>query len=259
MQIISKHKNSLICCIGDIHGCFDVMVSKIKDYDLTDCICLQLGDFGVGFNYNDPRAPIKEKKRLSMLNSFLKHRNIFLYAIRGNHDSVSFFDGKHNFSNLIFMEDYDVIEVGDRRILGVGGAISVDRRENKNRVDGLNGKWYPGRRIGIDYWENEVFNFDEKKIRDISGVNIVITHTAPDFAYPNNYNNIKIWIDNPKDPTLLDELIIERKQMSQMYDILDEKNLILNFVYGHFHMSKIEMHRTTNFHLLDVCEFREIR
>ena len=69
-----------------------------------DFIIFSCGDFGVGFGYNNPREEKKEHKKLSILNDFLNKRNIFLYVVRGNHDNPIFYDGNHNFSNIIFMQ-----------------------------------------------------------------------------------------------------------------------------------------------------------
>jgi DNA repair exonuclease SbcCD nuclease subunit len=198
MNIVGKHVDMPIAAFGDIHGVFDVIRSKAKIYFLENIVCFACGDFGVGFCYNNPIEPRKEKKRLSDLNLFLKKRNIFLYVVRGNHDNPTFFDGKHNLSNLIFMQDYDVVEVGEHNILGIGGATSVDRKENPNFG-------FKGRREGIDWWPDEKVVYDEEKLQSLGGIDMVVSHTCPDFIYPSVENkDVERWIEY--DPELRQEL-----------------------------------------------------
>ena len=103
MKIVNTHNNIPIGIVGDIHGEFDMLRNKIKYYDLDNVILFQVGDFGVGFNYNNPVNILKENRQLLNINKFLKKRNIFLYVVRGNHDNPLFFDGMHNYTNIIFM------------------------------------------------------------------------------------------------------------------------------------------------------------
>ena len=244
--------------IGDIHEKFDVIRDKVKYYELENMILFQVGDFGVGFNYNNPREPIKEKRKLLMLNEFLEKRNIVLHVIRGNHDNPMFFDGKHNFTNIIFMQDYDLVDIGEIRVLGVGGATCVDRKPNHLVVD-YRGKGWKGRREGIDWWADEKIVYDEEKVKNIFGVNVVLTHTAPDFVYPEIFHGrtIKKWIEC--DPELENELIEERLDVTKLYKELNKYNPIENWFYGHFHRTQKEKKDNTTFTLLDVNGFAEIK
>ena len=170
MTKILEHKNLLTVVIGDIHGDFNLLRDKINYYDFKDAIIFMAGDFGVGFNYNDPREPAKEKKRLKDLNKFLKKRKIFVYVVRGNHDNPMFFDGNHDFTNLIFLEDYDVVAVGEKKYLCIGGATSVDRKENRNFKD-YRGKDYPGRKEGKNWWPGaEKIVYDETFFKSIFAI-----------------------------------------------------------------------------------------
>ena len=257
MAEIAKHIDMPIAVIGDVHEEWGLIKDKIKYYTLQDAILFQAGDFGVGFKYNDPREPGKERKRLLELNKFLKKRNIFLYVVRGNHDNPMFFDGNHNFTNIIFMQDYDVVEVGEHRILGIGGATSVDRKPNYKFKD-YRGKDWPGRKEGIDWWPNEKIIYDEEKLNNLYGIDVVVTHTAPDFVYPLILGETVIkWCTC--DPELKDELTAERELVAKIYKKLDEFNCIKFFFYGHFHKSHFEKNGLTTFRLLDIGEFREVR
>lgn len=253
MNIIAKHDDIVIAAIGDIHEDYSLLQHKINYYHLTDACLFVCGDFGVGLGYNDIRESKKERKRLFELNKFLKKRNIFLYVVRGNHDNTVFFDGKHNFTNLIFMQDYDVVEIGEYTILGIGGATSVDRKPNHNFKD-YRGKNHPGRKEGISWWPDEKVVYDEEKIKKIAGVDVIIAHTAPDFVHPFIFSEtIKKWIECDKELEV--ELIEERALMTKIYNKLDEINLIKHFIYGHFHHSNLELYNNTKFKLLDIGEF----
>jgi hypothetical protein len=221
-------------------------------------ILFQAGDLGVGFRYNDPRQPEKEKRRLEEINIFLKKRKIFLYVVRGNHDNPIFFDGNHNFTNIVFMQDYDIVEIGERAVLGIGGATCVDRKPNHNFKD-YRGHNYPGRKEGIDWWPGaEKVIYDEEKLKTIAGIDIVVTHTAPDFVYPPVLGGTVFkWIEC--DPELKEELIAERELVGKIYKKLDEINVIKWWIYAHFHQSKFQLYNFTKFKLLDIGEVYEIK
>jgi DNA repair exonuclease SbcCD nuclease subunit len=257
MTEIAKHIDMPIAVIGDVHGEWGLIRDKIKYYDLQDACVFQAGDFGVGFRYNDPREPRKERKRLLELNNFLKKRNIFLYVVRGNHDNPMFFDGNHNFTNIIFMQDYDVIEIGEHRILGIGGATSVDRKPSYIFKDDR-GKDWPGRKEGVHWWPNEKIIYDEEKLNNLYGIDIVVTHTAPDFVYPPVIGGTVLkWC--ACDQELKEELIAERELITKIYRKLDEINLIKFWYFGHFHQTNTQKHEMTKFCLLDIGEFREVK
>ena len=252
-------KDMLIAFMGDIHGDFAVINKKIHYYQLEDAVLCQLGDFGVGFGYNDPREPKKEKKRLSMLNIFLKKRNIFLHVVRGNHDWPEFFDGNHDFSNIKFLKDYDTIEVGDVKILGLGGAVSVDRKPNRLFSD-VNGRGtWPGRREGINWWKNEGFVFDEEKVKNIYGVDIVFSHTKPMFVGPNMYEGKDMHKWFADDPELEGDLKKEGEDLDKLYKILKKNSKLISWFYAHFHYTKTDIIDGTKFCLLDIDEFRDLR
>ena len=65
----------------------------------------------------------------STLNAVLRKINSVLYCIRGNHDDPSYFnDNIINKSNVKLIKDYSIISVGDKNILCIGGAVSIDRK-----------------------------------------------------------------------------------------------------------------------------------
>jgi DNA repair exonuclease SbcCD nuclease subunit len=248
-------------CIGDTHGAHNVIVSHIKRTLISDCVIFHVGDFGVGFN--DKHT---DEKLLKELNKFLLSKNITTYVIRGNHDSPTFFEGNHIYSNLKLMPDYSIVDITEKDLFGndiekkvllVGGAISIDRRPRLREMQ----KHASSNRHVECYWFDEIFVLDEDKLRKITGVTHVITHTAPAFCYPDNkmFGYAPIVHEFAKDdPKLYKELDEERDLLTKMYNILDEKNLIQKWVYGHFHTSKKTVYQGTDFYLIGIGEFKEV-
>jgi len=135
--------------LGDVHGQFDYLNWKIKDNPdvFNNSSIIQVGDFGIGFKYNESSEKISLKK----LNDTCVKHNIHIYAIRGNHDNPSYFNQNHDpvYSNIHLVPDYSVLTIDGKNILCIGGAISIDR---VYRIE------------GIDYWKDENFIFDEKRL-----------------------------------------------------------------------------------------------
>lgn len=202
--------------MGDIHGNFGFIEWFVKSHKISDTAIVQVGDFGIGFK------PAIEHVHLNRLNETLVKNNVSLYAIRGNHDDPYYFDGNFNdFEKINLMPDYSVVKIGDKNHLFVGGAISIDRKVRVKQ---------------ISYWENEVFVFDEDKLKGITGIDVLVTHNSMSFLPPISVNGIVLEyasIDN----TLLHELALERASITKMWDILTKENgnKIGLHVYGHFH------------------------
>lgn len=236
---------------GDWHGEYDKAYRKMKELDLRDCTIVQVGDFGVGFE-----RPKKDLRLLQRLNDMLAHRNVLLYAIRGNHDDPKYFDGSINMSNLKLLPDYSVIEAYSKKILCIGGAASVDRKPNPEEKNAY-GKPWKGRRVGYNYWENETFVLDQTKL-DVLDIDIVATHSAPNFCFPLLKGNVEKWFRY--DVGLKELCQEERDNHTRVYEILKGKgNNLTHWFYGHFHMEKSEMIDDTKFVLLDINQFYEVR
>ena len=252
-----------ITMIGDVHGEWDKLLGKIKDYDLNNFYLFVLGDFGVGFGLFTQREVIKENRRLANLNTSLKKRNITMFVIRGNHDNVSFFDGTHNLSNLVFLSDYDTIQLNEKNFLAVGGGLSIDRF-GCNYISEKTGRRVicKPRKLGYSYWEDELPVYDEEKINIIPfNIDIVLAHTAPHYCYPFielKNGDFKQWEENY--PNLIEDMKNERKIMTKIFEkLMGNGHKVLNFFYGHFHETHREGRDGINFILLDILEFREFR
>jgi predicted phosphodiesterase len=237
--------------IGDTHGNNGYIKMLIRDRDYRDMEMIHVGDFGVGFIDMG-----MEVRNLEALNEFMKERNLILHVFRGNHDNPHYYDGTFMYTNLKLQPDYTVLTIEGKNILGVGGAISIDRgpRRQYNLVEA---------RMGRDirhHWEGEKFILDREKLTEYRDINIVVTHTAPHYAKPfdvrGNWPPIVQQFINQGDTQLGDDLVDERELLDEMYDILDKNNYIEDWFYGHFHRNVRTNHGTTLFNMLGINEMR---
>lgn len=243
----------MVVFLGDVHN-YSKIPTYIDTIKLSDCDLIQVGDFGVGVDGND-------LSRLKELNDYLVSKNIILHVCRGNHDNPAYFDGSFRdvFSNIDLIPDYTIKKIKDKNILFIGGAISVDRKPNKNIPDIRNkkdGTW-SGRTPGVDYWKDEKIVFNEEFLRTVENINIVVTHSAPSFVEPYLQSGAEKWFES--DPELEEELHLERSLLSDVCFIIKQKNNITNWFYGHFHFPSTEFHENIRFQQLAIMEFYELR
>lgn len=228
--------------IGDIHGDFNRLISKLKTRRIRNENLIQVGDFGMGF-----RSVKDDMLFMNKLNDSLAENGNRLFVIRGNHDDPKFFDGSIDMSNLQLLPDYSVLSLEGKTLFLAGGAISVDR--------GI-------RKLDLNYWKDEVFVFDGKKLNSILSSNdkidIVVTHTAPSFAFPKTIDPIVISYAK-NDQMLIHELTQERNLLNNLYAAIADVTKPSYWYYGHFHTSKREMIDGTLFCLLDADEIKSLR
>lgn len=228
----------MIIAVGDLHGRLDLLIQTVLKTDLKDVNFIQVGDFGLGFQTIED-----DETMLSGLNDFFQSRNIFLFSIRGNHDNPIFWrEEKFKFSNIKLVPDYTVLTVENKNILFVGGAISIDRII---------------RREGRNWWPDEIFNFDEEKLKSLNlqNLNYVVTHSAPQFAHPRSFNSL-VYNYTAIDPNLEADLLKERQEITKFYDYLNHNGFTPSlYIYGHFHQSYREQIDDTEFILVGINEF----
>lgn len=222
-----------IILVGDSHGEWQSLFKKIEDNKIFDCVLIQVGDLGAGFNKGHERDFVK-------YNEFFKKRGIDFRACRGNHDHPSYFDGGITFSNFKLMPDYTVVIFGNETWQFVGGAISVDR---KYRVEGR------------DYWRDEKFVFDKDKAVKCD---VLVCHSAPIWIGPACKGGfVQPFID--RDIHLYDELVKEREEIQKLFDICRPKKAF----FGHFHRSEYNEYHgegyTCKGRIIDILEFYEYR
>ena len=249
--------NGFLVC-GDTHGNHRYISHKIKTTGIENTTIFHVGDFGVGFQNEHT-----DRDEMVNLNTTLAKYNCHLYVIRGNHDDPAYFDGSWEWSNLHLVPDYTVVTVNGDDVLMVGGAISVDRLPRKRDIQHAASK---GRDIG-GYWYDEGFVLDADKLQDIKGVRYVITHSCPMFVMPinnfdNKYSSHGMFVEHfviDGDTKLKDDLNNERVDISLMYEILKDNNLIDKWFYGHYHDSNAMYYEDTDFVMLNINEFKEVR
>jgi Icc-related predicted phosphoesterase len=164
--------------LGDTHGNWNILFYRIIQRDIRDVTIYHVGDIGIGFT-----KPVNEMNNLTKYNEDFKERNIIFYGIRGNHDDPKYFDGSIDMSNLKLLPDYTVVEIEGKNVLGVGGAVSIDRVP-RMRDDAINIKYGSSKRC---WWEGERFKLDIDKAQAMRDIDIVVTHTAPEFCTPMNF------------------------------------------------------------------------
>lgn len=221
--------------IGDTHGNFDYFKHQIRGTQNVNY--KHVGDFWP-MNQKDVFA----RKILDELNRILKRNKSTLYINRGNHDDPRFWlqADEYNLSNIKFVPNMEVLNIEGKIVLFLGGAISVDRL--------VNPRWFP----------NEYFDFDENRLSNImenySQIDVVISHTAPNFAYPLGVNQFVL--DYAKeDSKLVEDITQERRNMGKVYQILSTKFRIKRWVYGHFHYPNTMHYNGTEFTIMAANTF----
>lgn len=244
-----------ILFLGDIHGNFNLINQYVKLYGIKNAHIIQVGDFGVGF-----KSLEKEKRELAAYHHLLLKNNVIVWAIRGNHDYKPYFDNDpFGFTNIKLVKDYTVLNLEGNNILCIGGAVSVDRkmRYTKNQNIGR----FDVRTGSETWWPDERFEFDNDKLKEFRGINIMVTHTAPDYCIPDNGYGFGPLVDGfiRYDPNLKLDLLEERRNMTLAFQTIKENNDITHHYYGHFHRADyINMYGTLH-RVLGVGELYEER
>lgn len=232
----------LIMVCGDIHGDFNVILNFIQTYDIKNAAIIVAGDFGIGFKYY-----LAEISKLKKFNKKLIESNTTIYAVRGNHDDKSYFNGKFDTSHIKFVSDYSVLNINNINILCVGGAVSIDRTSRKGYTEGH----------GRDWWIDESFILDLEKVKTLKNIDVVITHSAPHFAYPYIKQDFDEWVK--KDEFIKKDIELERNNISKLYEKLVENNNIKKWYYAHFHKHNEMLYDNTQFICMDINDFQEIK
>lgn len=242
--------------IGDTHGIRPIF-NIIDRHKLENQNLIHVGDLGLGF-----MGIANDVKNLEILDEMLIETNNHLYAIRGNHDNPIFWDRSKGlnlpkFHNIHLVEDFSLLKIENKNVLFAGGAVSIDRRPRMDDVP------WPS------WWKDEVFKYDEEKLKfllhDNRPVDIVVTHSAPDYCHPRGSDNYLVnqyaMIEKQHGADLHQELAEERAEISRFAN-----DLLLNYgkkpthwFYGHFHSHKRQKIGGMIYQLLDINELHELK
>ena len=222
-------ETDLLLILGDTHGEWASLFNYLDRINCRDAVMLHVGDVGIGFRGNQKL----EVGSLVIVNNQLKERNIRLYAIRGNHDDPSYFNGSYNFSNLELLPDYSQISINGERFLFVGGAVSIDR---------INRTMYRS------WWPDEGLVLDEGKAVECD---VLITHTAPSWIGPTDKNGIEFYTN--RDNSLWKECVEERSVVDKLLALTKAKK----HYCGHFHESVLAKNNGCTSRILNIMELIE--
>lgn len=215
-----------ICFVGDIHFGFKLIKHYVTSLHLKNTAFFICGDVGLGFNTK------LEEQELNFISKKIGLTNCISVCCRGNHENPECFNDtslfKENGKQKYWLNcpDYTVINVCNKNILLVGGAVSIDRQI---------------RILNKDYWINELPVYQPKVSEKID---IICSHSAPSFCYPNDKGGIVSYYAQ-NDPQLLSDIDIERSTLDKVYE--DYKHDITHWYYGHFHLSMNEVINGINF------------
>lgn len=251
-DIPSQYKSLYIC--GDIHGEFPTLVYELQRHGIEDAAIIVAGDCGIGFE-----QPTYYDRLYHKLQPKLEGSTILLLLMRGNHDAPEYFEKQSiDFPLMKTIPDYSVVRFQSHHILCVGGAVSVDRRWRRERMEWNRSKHH--RSIPL-YWENEAPVYDEEKLSGLSRIgkiDTVITHAAPSFCYPQSKDKIAEFLS--MDEALGKDLADERHLMDRICDRLkSDGHPVVEWFYGHYHESHTERISGTEFSLLHINELRELQ
>lgn len=211
---------------GDIHGQFGQLGYILSNF--SDCNFLVIGDCGVGL-----QQPKTESYRLSVLNEICVENNITLLFGRGNHDRKIDFDNRFLKSNIQAIADYTYFE--EKKMLWIGGGISIDRKIRKENVE-----WWSDEKIDFRY------DFPEE-------VENLVTHVPPNWVGPNGMNK-SIANFAEKDKTLWAELQEERAAVDKLFEAYKPKRSY----HGHMHCSETGSFGGCLSKILNIFEIVEI-
>lgn len=239
--------------IGDTHGMRPVfsIVDRLK---IEKSNLIHVGDFGLGFV-----SIMQDVKNLEVVDEMLMDTQNKLYVVRGNHDNPIFWDKSKGLNlpklhNIHLVDDYSVLDIEGKKILCVGGGISIDRQIRKDD------RPYPS------WWQDEEFQWHPGKFNRVVNnhktMDIIVTHSAPSACYPrgvdapivNDWHNIELQHGN----NLKGELQMERKKIDMLKDAILKAYKPTNWFYGHFHTSKTEVIDSVKFQALNINEICEI-
>lgn len=238
-----KEEEKMLLITADPHGDIRELVWKIiEQHKLSHVDLLVCGDFGVGFG-----RPGSFNHLYNRIEKKLEKYDLTIYTIRGNHDNPEYFDGKHNFDRLKFLEDYKTVEINGLKILPIGGAVSKDQAERISWNAKME-KYGSSKRC---WWPDEkVKELDEEEFKLLpTKVDLIISHSAPISFLPvysrTEDISLEVWND----------IVKERNYLEKIKDNIWFKY----WFFGHYHKSVSGSFGDALYRCLDIMELYEFR
>lgn len=220
----------MIYLLGDTHGNLNPIKKLLSENTKEGDTIIQLGDFGIGFVHEEKLKSLGEK---------LKSQGVYCYAVRGNHDNPIPFQEGRNWGNLQLLPDNSVLQIEEKSILFLGGAISVDRHF---------------RTLGVDYWSNERFSLNKKYLKNLRGIDMIMAHSCPNKVQPKPTKSPFIDKFAERDPNLYSDLIEDGELINEAFEIMSQNNKIKNWYFGHWHVHHLQEYQGCEFRCLDIDE-----
>ena len=217
-------ENPVVLVTGDTHRDFDRIIKFCDRYPTTkEDVLIILGDAGINY-FGDIRDNYVKDK--------LAKLPITLFCVHGNHEMRPYTTGNYKltsfngamayveeeYPNLVFAKDGEIYNIGDKKVLVIGGAYSVD-------------KWY---RIKNNYgWfsdeqpSEEIKQYVEKQLDETNWtVDVVLSHTTP-----YQYRPIDLFSD------FIDQSTVDNSTEKWLRSI-EEKLTYDKWYAGHFHCDR---------------------
>lgn len=211
----------------------------INRYDIADANIIVCGDFGFdGFNkksyYDDIYKKIEPK---------LEKNNIEIFAIRGNHDSLEYFNNDYyNYPRIKYVPDHEIMELSGKTIYPIGGAQSIDMKFRLDYNSNME-KYGSSKRI---WWEDER---PIKKYRDLPNkVDIIVSHEAPISFLP------VITRDSNMTEEVYNNILEDRNYLDYIF-----RNIRCSrWFFGHYHCSLTSSLENVLYKCLDINELYKL-
>ena len=207
-----------IMFVGDVHGSYRTLsnvFNNIKSANIDAVI--QCGDFGYFPNFINNEIPHLEKI------------NVPLYFCDGNHedhDSLSILndgDTIYGLPNIFYKKRGSYLEIGNKTVLFVGGASSIDKSVRTPGYD-----WFYRETIS----DLDLENLPDKKI------DIVVSHTCPEYFLD---------VVLKRSRTSLKDSDCSRKALNLIFDRY-RPDL---WIFGHWHNNMDGIFKGTKWRCLD--------
>jgi len=224
-------KNRAIYFVGDINLQQNKLLTILDIKNIKNSDIIILGNFGI---INNSKI---ENNKINKINKKLIIDNNRFYILKGHLDNCHYFKKyKNKYSNLIFIKNYDILNINNKNILFINDS------EDYNRS------------LKFTYKRNKPTVFKEIDI-SYRNINIVVSIDNVDFIYPYNYLNLKPF--KKSDKWLYNDVKKRREKLTKIYNLIinDRKYNVTHWISSRYNQSKKEIKNNINFIQLKETEF----